>query len=88
MDRMGGRLQGDDGHAERGDGSAVGKIGKTDKEVLDCTEVKLAMTDEAGGLDVICEEECLKLSKELYRALHLATEDEAKLLVKRVWRGS
>jgi hypothetical protein len=64
-------------------------MGKVDKEVVGWRELRLLMheTGEAVGLDDLEEEDCGRLSKELYRAIHLTTDDEAKLVVKSVEDG-
>ena len=64
-------------------------MGKVDKEVIAWREIRL-LQQESGepiGLDDLDEEDCGRMSKELYRALHLSTEDEAKLVVKSVEDG-
>ena len=67
----------------------VRKLGKTDKEVLPWKELRLKMHEdgEATGLDDLEEEECGRLAKELFWAIHLTTSDEAKLIVKSVEEG-
>ena len=62
---------------------------KSDKEVLPWRELRLKMHEdvEATGLDDIDEEECGRMAKELYRAIHLLTSDEAKLIVRSVEEG-
>ena len=61
-------------------------LGKPHKEVLPWREVRQKMKEdlELTGLDDLDEMECGRLSKELYRALHMATGDEARLIVKSV----
>ena len=62
---------------------------KSDKEVLPWKELRLKMHEdgEALGLDDFDEDDCGRLAKELYRAIHLATSDEAKLIVRSVEEG-
>ena len=67
----------------------VRRLRKVDKEVLPWQELRLKMHEdgEALGLDDLDEEDCRRLAKELYRALHLVTSDEAKLIVRSVEEG-
>ena len=62
---------------------------KSDKEVLSWRELRLQMHEdgEATGLDDLDEEDCGRIAKELYRAIHLLTSDEAKLIVRSVEEG-
>ena len=62
---------------------------KSDKEVLPWKELRLKMHEdgEATGLDDLDEEDCGRMAKELYRAIHLLTGDEAKLIVRSVEEG-
>ena len=62
---------------------------KSDKEVLTWRELRMKMHEDtvAMGLDDLNEEECGRMAKELYRAIHLLTGDEAKLIVRSVEDG-
>ena len=66
----------------------VRKLGKVDKEVLTTKEVdeEMALMDD-NPLVKLDGNQLPKLSRELYRAIHMATEDEAKLIVRSVEEG-
>ena len=53
-------------------------LGKVDREVLEWKEVCRAMYDDMdvlNGLDQLDKEDVARLSKELYRAIHMTTTD-------------
>ena len=68
----------------------VRALGKSDKEVLNAVQLKKAMYEDKdilNGLDQLEVADVMRLSKELYRAIHMATTDEAKTVVRTVEDG-